>query len=148
MSVTSVGSVSGAYTYQANAAVPQKTAPDGDSAAVEAAESKTTKTAEQANGGVAPKVASASAANSSSTASNLAKLKLLASEHRSASQIAQQLGIPISTVRQEAAAAGINLNAGSTSNSPAPTTGNQATGNSSTTTAGNPAVGNNVNVKI
>ena len=42
----------------------------------------------------------------SSSTKNLAKLKMLASQHMSAGQIAEQLGISVSTVMQEAAAAG------------------------------------------
>ena len=128
MSITPVGPASSSSTYRAPAA-------DGDSAAVEAAESSATKAAEQANGGIAPKAAPASAGKSSSSANNLTKLRMLASQHMSASQIAQQLGKSVSDVMEEAAAAGINLNADST-------------GDSSTSTTANPAIGNHVNVKV
>ena len=97
--------------------VPAKPASDGDSAAVEAAESNATKSAELANGGSAPKAAPASAGKSSSSSNDLARIRMLASQHMSASQIATQLGKSVSAVMQEAAAAGINLSAGSTSGS-------------------------------
>ena len=128
MSITPVGPAASASTYRAPAA-------DGDSAAVEAAESSATKAAEQANGGVAPKATPASTGKSSSGSNDLARLRMLASQHMSASQIAQRLGKSVSAVIQEAAATGINLNAGSTSDSSASTTAN-------------PAIGNNVNVKV
>jgi hypothetical protein len=110
-------------------------APDGDSAAVEAKESNATKLAEQQNGGVAPKAAPASAGKSSSSSNDLARLRMLASQHMSASQIATQLGKSVSAVMQEAAAAGINLSAGSTSTSSTSTTGKPATGNNVNKTA-------------
>ena len=113
----SISSISSATTTP----VSTKTAPDGDSPAVEAAESKKTKAAEQANGGSAPKTAPTSGNKSSSSTKNLARLKMLAGQHMSAGQIAQQLGISVSTVMQEAAAAGINLNADSSSASSAAT---------------------------
>jgi hypothetical protein len=94
--------------------------------------------AEQQNGGLAPKAAPASTGKSSSKSSNdLARIKMLASQHMSASQIASQLGKSVSAVIQEAAAAGINLSAGSTSASSSST--------SSTSTTGKRATGNNVN---
>jgi hypothetical protein len=105
-------------------------ASDGDSAAVEAKESKATKLAEQQNGGSAPKAASATAGKSSSKSNDLARLRTYANQHMSASEIAQRLGKSISAVIQEAAAAGINLNTPSSS-----------------TTTGNPAIGNHVNTK-
>jgi hypothetical protein len=109
--------------------VPVSTiAPDGDSAAAEAKESTAAKLAEQQNGGVAPKAAPASAGKSSSSSNDVARLRRLANQHMSASQIATQLGKSVSAVVQEAAAAGINLSSGSTG-----------------TATGNPAVGNNVN---
>jgi len=135
MSITPVGSASGASTYQAPTAVEQKTAPDGDSPAVESAESSATKSAEKANGSITPKAAPASTGKSSSSTNDLARLRVLASQHMSASQIAQQLGKSVSAVMQEAAAAGISLSAGSASTSSTSMTGNQATGN-------------NVNVKV
>jgi hypothetical protein len=127
----SIAAVSSATT---NPVSLTKTASDGDSPAVEAAESKKTKAAELANGGTAPKAAPSAAGKSSSSTQNLARIKMLASQHMSASQIAGQLGISVSTVQQEAAAAGINLNAGQTSDS-------------SPAATGNPAIGNNINVK-
>jgi hypothetical protein len=122
MSISAIGSAT---------SVPvNNIASDGDSAAVEAKESEAAKLAEQHNGGVAPKAVRASAGQSSSSSNDLAKLRRLAGQHMTASQIATQLGKSVSTVVQEAAAAGINLCAGSTS-----------------TATGNPAVGNNVNTK-
>lgn len=103
-------------------------ASDGDSASVEAKESKAAKLAEQQNGGVAPKAAPPSAGKSSSSSNDLTRLRMLASQHMSVSQIATRLGKSVSTVIQEAAAAGINLNAPS-----------------SRTATGNSAIGNNVN---
>jgi glutamine synthetase type III len=82
---------------------------------------------EQQNGGTAAKTA-----QSTSQTNDLAKLKMYASQHMSASQIAQRLGKSVSAVMQEAAAAGITLDTGST-------------GSSSSAAKGNPAVGNNVN---
>ncbi len=103
-------------------------ASDGDSAAVEAKESKAIKLAEQQNGRIAPKAASATAGKSSSSSNDLVKLRMYVSQHMSVNQIAQRLGKSVSAVMQEAAAAGINLNTPSSS-----------------TAIGNPAVGNNVN---
>ena len=105
-----------------------KLASDGDSAAVEARESRTTKLAEQQNGGIAPKAASASGGKKSSNTNDLVKLRMYANQHMSASQIAQRLGKSVPAVMQEAAAAGINLN------TPSPSTAVM-----------NPAIGNNVN---
>lgn len=51
MTITGLGSTTGAHL--------QKTAPDGDSPAVEAAESRATKLAEKFNGGFAPKATDA-----------------------------------------------------------------------------------------
>ena len=127
MSISAIGSAT---------SVPvNNIASDGDSAAVEAKESKATKLAEQQNGGVAPKAAPASAGKSSSSSNDLARLRMLASQHMSASQIATQLGKSVSAVMQEAAAAGINLSAGSTSTSSTSTTGKPATGNNVNKTA-------------
>ncbi len=124
MSISTIGSAT---------SVPvNNIASDGDSAAVEAKEPKAVKLAEQQNGGVAPKAAPASTGKSSSSNNDVARIRMLAGQHMSASQIATQLGKSVSTVVQEAAAAGINLSAGS-----APT--------SSTSTTGKPATGNNVN---
>jgi hypothetical protein len=118
-------------------------ASDGDSAAVEAKESTATKLAEQQNGGVAPKAAPASTGKSSAKSNDVARLRMLASQHMSASQIAAQLGKSVSAVMQEAAAAGINLSAGSSS-AGSTSTGSTSTGSTSTA-SGNPAVGKNVN---
>ncbi|MGA3118542.1 MAG: hypothetical protein ABSF90_29460 [Syntrophobacteraceae bacterium] len=127
MSISAIGSAT---------SVPvNNIASDGDSAAVEAKESKATKLAEQQNGGVAPKAAPASAGKSSSSSNDLARLRMLASQHMSASQIATQLGKSVSAVMQEAAAAGISLSAGSTSTSSTSTTGKPATGNNVNKTA-------------
>ncbi len=123
MSVSAIGSAT---------SVPVNSiAPDGDSAAVEAKESTATKLAEQQHGGVAPKAAPASAGKPSSSSNDLARLRMLASQHMSAGQIASQLGKSVGAVMQEAAAAGINLSAGSTSTA----SGNQATGTKVNTTA-------------
>ncbi len=108
MSISAIGSVT-------TTPVSTKSAPDGDSPAVEAAESNATRIAEKANGGSAPKAAPASAGKSSSSSNDLAMLRMLASQHMSPSQIATQLGKSVSAVMAEAAAAGINLNAGSAS---------------------------------
>jgi hypothetical protein len=53
MSITGLGSTTGACL--------QKTAPDGDSPAVEAAESRATKLAEKLNGGFTPEATDATA---------------------------------------------------------------------------------------
>lgn len=120
-----------------------RTASDGDSAAVEAQESKATKLAEQQNGGVAPKAAPASAGKSSSKSSNdLARLRMLASQHMSAAQIASQLGKSVSAVMQEAAAAGISLSAGASSASSS--NASSAGTGSSSKASGNPTVGKHV----
>jgi hypothetical protein len=103
----------------------QTTASDGDSAAVEAKESRATKLAEQQSGGAAPQKAPTSGAKLSSNTNDLVKLKMYASEHMSVSEIAQRLGKSVSAVAQEAAAAGINLNTASSGT----TTRNSATGN-------------------
>ena len=124
MSISGIGSATGVSL--------NSIASDGDSAAVEAAESRAAKLAEQQNGGIAPKAAPASKGKASSSTNDLVRLRMYVSERMPVSQIAQRLGKSVSAVMQEAAAAGINLNAGST-------------GNSSTVTTGNPAVGNNVN---
>jgi hypothetical protein len=117
MSVAGISSATNSYA--------QGVASDGDSGAVEAKESTATKLSEQQNGG---KATSVSTGQQSSSANNLAKLRTFANQHMPVSQIAQRLGISVSTVMQEASAAGINL----------------STGNSSRANA-NPAVGNNVN---
>jgi hypothetical protein len=89
----------------------------------------------QTNGGIAPKAPAAQAApaasNASVTSSDLAKLRLLVTQHVPLATIAQRLGKSVSAIRQEAAAAGINLNANSTSGAaPAGKTGTGAVGNS------------------
>jgi len=118
-------------------------ASDGDSAAAEAKESKATKLAEQQNGGVAPKAAPALTGKTSSKSNDLARLRMLASQHMSAAQIASQLGKSVSAVMQEAAAAGISLSAGSSGSS---STSASSTSSGSTSTASrNPAIGKNVN---
>lgn len=127
MSISSINSTMAAL-------VSTIAASDGSNAAVEAAGSQKTDTPEQTNGGTAAAAAPASAGTSSSNASNMAKLRMLASRHLTASQIAAQLGISVSAVIQEAAAAGIHLSTGSSSGA-------------SGATAGNHAVGNNINVK-
>lgn len=58
---------------------------------------------------------STSSSDSSSSASDSSKLKTLAAEGMSAGEIAQQLGMSVSKVMQEAAAAGINLDSSSAS---------------------------------
>ena len=130
MSISAIGSAT---------SVPvNNIASDGDSAAVEAKESKATKLAEQQNGGVAPKAAPAPAGKSSSSSNDLARLRMLASQHMSALQISHRLGIPVADVMEEAAAAGINLNAGSTGNSSAST--------DAATKSANPATGKGTNI--
>ncbi len=120
MSISAIGSAT---------SVPvNNIASDGDTASVEAKESKAAKLAEQQNGGVTSKAASATAGKSSSRSNGLVKLKMYASQHMSVNQIAQRLGKSVSAVMQEAAAAGINLNT-----------------SSSSTAIANPAMGNNVN---
>ncbi len=59
MSVSSIGSNSAPVSYQPRTPTTTTAKPDsdGDSAAVEASESAATKSAERANGGVAPKAA-------------------------------------------------------------------------------------------
>ncbi len=123
MSISAIGSTTKVPVDQ--------TSSGGVSAAVEASVSR------KQNGGSAPNTitAPASTGKSSSSNSDLARLKMLANEHMTASAIAQQLGKSVSAVMQEAAAAGIKLSAGSTGNSPAASTGN-------------PAKGNNVNTKV
>ncbi len=124
MSITAISSSTSAQTHQA----------DGDSPAVEAAESGKTKAAEQANGGSKPQTAPASAAylssNASSSSSDTNKLRLLAAQHLPLATIAQRLGKSVSTILQEAAAAGICLNADSTINAAAvENTDTEAVGN-------------------
>ncbi|SPF44045.1 hypothetical protein SBDP1_480028 [Syntrophobacter sp. SbD1] len=94
---------------------------------VKAVETNATEVPQNAS---APKAAS-SAGNSSSKAQELAKLKMLANEHIPVSQIALQLNMSVSAVTQQAAAAGINLNAGT----PAAAVANPAVGNNVNTTA-------------
>jgi hypothetical protein len=125
MSISSIRSVK-------TTPAPAKLVPDGRSPAVEASESKATKAAKQANGGIAPKAARASAGKSSSSTNDLAKLMMLASQHMSALQISHRLGIPVAAVMEEAAAAGINLNAGSTGNSSASTDASTKSANTAT----------------
>jgi hypothetical protein len=115
-----------------------KPAPDWRNPAVEASESKATKAAKQANGSIAPKAVPASAGKSSSRTNDLAKLMMLASQHMTALQISHRLGIPVADVMEEAAAAGINLNAGSTGNSSAST--------DAATKSANPATGKGTNI--
>ncbi|MGA2026018.1 MAG: hypothetical protein ABSH17_02985 [Syntrophobacteraceae bacterium] len=131
MSISSISSVT-------TTPVSTQPASDGDSPAVEAAESNATKAAEQANGGSAPKTAPASAGKSSSSSNDLARLRMLASQHMSASQIAQRLGKSVSAVIQEAAAAGINLSAASTSAS--------STSTDAATKSANAAIGKGTNI--
>lgn len=118
MSISTVGSATNSLVNHV--------ASDGDSAAAEAAESKATKQAEKMNGGVAPKATAvpASTSNTTSSTNDLSKLRMLANKHMSASAIAMQLGKSVSAVMQEAAAAGINLNSESSSD----TTYKQAVG--------------------
>lgn len=120
MSISGISSATSNYLKSA--------ASDGDSAAVEAKESTTTKLAERLNGGTARKATSASTGQASSNTNDLARLRTYANQHMSASQIAQRLGKSLSAIMQEASAAGINLSAG----------------NSSTATTGNPNVGGTV----
>jgi len=123
MSISAVGSAT---------SVPvNNTASTGGSAADEATESTATKLAEQRNGGNASKAASATAGKSSSKSNDLAQLKMYANQHLSAGEIAQRLGKSVSTVIQEAAAAGVNLNTASSSTA----TVNSATGNNVNKTA-------------
>ena len=131
MSISSIRSVK---TTPASA----KLVPDGRSPAVEASESKATKAAKQANGSIAPKAVPASAGKSSSRTNDLAKLMMLAGQHMSALQIAHRLGKSVSEVMEEAAAAGISLNAGSTGNSSAST--------DAATKSANPATGKGTNI--
>lgn len=116
----SISLISSVTTAPASA----KPAPDGNSPAVEAAEatkatkaagSRATKVAKQANGGTAPKGAPASAGKSSSSTNDLPELIMFSSQHMSTFQIAHRLGKSVSDIMAEAAAAGINLRAGSTS---------------------------------
>ncbi len=65
----------------------------------------------------------------SSSTSDLAEIRRLANQHLSANQIAERLGKSVSTIIQEAVAAGINLNTSSTNGSSTSTTGNSATSN-------------------
>lgn len=117
MGISGIGSAVSAQVNQ--------TASDGDSATAAASGSGATKLAETQNGGTA---AGKTAAQSSSNSSDLAKLKRLANQNMSATAIAQQLGKSVSTIVQEAAAAGIKINSG----------------NSSSTAGANPDVGQNV----
>lgn len=127
MSISGIGSATGPAM--------NRMASDGDSASIEAKETGAVKMAEQQNGGVAPKAAPAPAAKPASNTSDLARLRLYASRHMSAGQIATQLGKSVATVIQEAAAAGINLNSGSSGNSSAAKTANPAIGSNINTTA-------------
>ena len=108
MSVSGIGSVTNSNM--------QGAASSGDSAATEAKESTTTKLSEQSNGG---KAGSTAGSSQSSSNANLTKIKTYANQHKSAAEIAQLLGISVSTVMQEASAAGVNLNSGSSSRPPA-----------------------------
>ncbi|MDR3569231.1 MAG: hypothetical protein P4L43_14480 [Syntrophobacteraceae bacterium] len=116
MSISGIASATSAYT--------QGTASDGDSAAVEAKESTATKLAEQSG-----KSGSTSGSSQSSSNDTLTKIKMYANQHMAPADIAQRLGLSVATVVQEASAAGVNLNSGSSS-APPPST--------------NPAVGKNV----
>jgi len=130
----SISSISSVKTTPASA----KLAPDGDRPVVEAAKSKATRAAGQAKRGIAPKAARISAGKSSSSTNDLAKLRRFVSEQMSAYQIALRLGEPIIVVMEEATAAGINLNAGSTST---PSTSTDAAGKSA-----NAAIGKGTNI--
>lgn len=122
-SISGIGSATSTYV--------NKTASDGDSAAVEAKESAATKLSEKLNGGQSK----STSANQSSNSNNLSQLKMYASQHMTASQIAQKLGIPISTIVQEARTAGITLNNGSSSSNSTNTAANAAVGKNVDTTA-------------
>ena len=110
MSISSISSV-------AITPASAKPGPDENSPAGKAAGSKATKAAKEAKAGLSPEAASASAEKSSLSNNDLTKLIFLAGQHLSALQIAYRLGIPVTLVRQEAASAGINLSAGSISDS-------------------------------
>lgn len=119
MTISGVDSATSSYT--------QGTAPGGDSAAVEAKESTTTKMSEQLNGG---KSGSTSGSSKATNNQVLNQIKMYANQHMPANEIAQRLGISVSEVMQQASAAGINLNAN--------------TANASASTVKNTDVGNNV----
>ena len=126
MSISGVGSATGSYM--------QGAAPDGDSAAVEAKESASTKASEQLNGG---KSGSKSGSSQAANSQVLNQIKAYANQHMPASEIAQRLGVSVSAVMQQASAAGINLNA-NTANPSA----------SSASSAKNPDIGNNVDTTV
>lgn len=107
---------------------PNSPGSDGDSAAVEAQESAATQSAEKLNGNAASQTGS----TSSGQQSDVAKIRLYASQDMAVSDIAQRLGQSVSTVVQIAQAAGINLTTG---NSSQPANWNPATGNNVNTTA-------------
>jgi hypothetical protein len=137
MSVSAVGSATNDYIQNTAAngssAKSDTSAANGSSAAANTSESAATKTLEQTNGG---KTGSTSSSSQSSNSQVLNQIKMYANQHMSASEIAQRLGISISTVMQQAAAAGVNLNATAASSS--------AAAAASTSTMKNPDVGNNV----
>jgi DNA-binding NarL/FixJ family response regulator len=120
MSISAVSSIPSNYAAQTQL-TPQETASDGGAAA-----------STQTKAAAAPKAAASSAGNASSSNNVVNEIKTDANEGMSASEIAQQLGVSVSTVTQEASAAGINLN-------------NNSSG-ASTANTGNPAVGANINV--
>ncbi len=121
--------------YQQIQSVQKRTTSDGNAPGTEAAQSTATKIAQNANVGVSPKTITAQAVNRLSVANNLSKLKMLASQHLTAGQIAERLGISVSAVMKEAASAGLKLSTGSTDVSSVAVTANLP-------------VGNNVDVKV
>jgi hypothetical protein len=124
----SISSISSVTTTPASA----KPGSDGNIPAGKAAGSKATKATKQVKGGISPEAVPASAEKSSSSDDDLTKLIFLASQHLSALQIAYRLGIPVTVVRQEAASAGINLSAGSTSDSSTSTDAAKKSANAAT----------------
>ncbi len=123
MSVTAVNSTSNNYAYQTQP-VQQTTASNGNSAAAVSTQTQAT---------AAPKAAASSTGNASSSSNVVSQIRMYANEGMSASQIAQRLGQSVSTITQEASAAGVKINNGSSG--------------ASTANTGNPAVGGNINVK-
>jgi hypothetical protein len=102
------------------------------------AEASKTRAAEKARSGSAHKHAPTPAKKASSS-NDAGIIRQLVAQHVSFAAIAQRLGKPVSTILKEAAAAGINLNAGSVANT--------AIALATEEHAGTESIGNNLDLK-
>lgn len=129
MSISAINSTSNNYATQTQPAVQNNPSGSGAAASTQTPASSANDTLSLSSSSSSLALRSSSSASSVST-----KIQQYANAGMSAAQIAQRLGLPVSTVTQDAAAAGIKLNGSSSS--------------ASTANTGSPAVGGNINVTV